>query len=1563
MATWKELGVVPDSDDDTDYERQELSPPDHPSKDHGLPEDHGSIWEVPHSSQMGDVSGEHFHNGTDMVRNEQQNNESLMSSPLSSIPDDVEEPEYLNLRESTAKALPLTQGRVESPDPLTGPDDISRSYVRITVDIPQFIDLDEPTTMPIKPSVVRSSRDIPEQLEMDLDIAEDEEQASRRAAIRYERSLRPRKPIQEHPYLLENAQYTSVLKSHGVKPIRIATASETPRRRLAEEESQEQEFENESQESVENRREDDSYQGGLGESYEAGHQVQNFTMSSSSPMGGRSPHQVREPSSQQSTAETENTSLPGDDELPSLAELVRQQVTSRRAPKRKSSPGQSPKRKRNKRNIVDSDIAVPAKFIPVDVYDLSSSPTPNPSKEPADDVPTAVGNEQRQYHDWEIGSVLSILSDEPSLLPKQQRRKRRSATPPPPLVQIDDDESSAERPTENQSSSDSESGSEIVRHAGRRLRGVLPASWLRLDQQVNRQKERQSLTDRRSDHSPDKSQRRGVARPRIADPNSSTTPAFFFEDSGDEELSQQISPDDLPQVFKRPMALPAEFPQGDLFDDNDSVIEDNSIDPMMPSKSRQTYKPQHTLTHKIKRRKKPLGTNVADQFANRQRQPRITTHFDRSGNVARSRSDKQQKQSRSKKKHTRKPASAQQPIRAPLLSILDVIQPDAPQFLRIAARAAKRKRNLGKSSPSKKIINFGMRSDNIDAMSVLVDWRRGNIQPRVKIDSSTHHPAFSKRTALRQISTNIQPSRGSMGCKAGSTGIRTLTRHVSANGSVRYRSRDPLDLDANGQNLTGQPFTRVSSTTVAMSARPAQLEMDAAEHSGQVGFHAKKHALDVVFRRLGKVTTVRSNVRRGIYLRESPILDNSNPDPAPRVNDEAIDSPPPLFTQKSRRIRKVNKPTWVDINAAQYVHANDPLPLEIAAASVEEVGARGKLRGLGEFGTQYTQHFEVFPLDSGTFFHESTLIGQGCLEIAAEGKFLESLKQTRPQTSFSFGDRTLLWGPWDDQVSSELGILMDWILEELNEPVIEIDLPSNPAANSAITSILNYLQKSLSFSGQTDHKPFILRIIEIFEQFCERVESLTLSESRRYSEKVQIVGVLDRTLVSILTVLQICHHSPSLLSESFVVEQLLQKVAKASVRLLLDIGLEDVTKLYNSLNSVFRERGIRCDQSITQSWVIVIRVLDIARIPRTTFWEILYSVMGTAKVIDTLDVTEYEIMWRNLFTLLPLSEFDNLGIVHSGRRHRIPIDGWLFPQQMLRHVFQLYTENSQQSPSFNNYCRTLVSRCHYLVEQWGWRKCSGIIGVIFDFFGSQDLRHLRNEESYSSPHFLEELGGNPSLGVEPQDRCFHIFLKLLALVITRLAQYGLVNDIRNLVARTIPNHNRQYLKEQGIRHHDLAALRNHHDLLCTLFWAAPRDLRPPPQLIQQLVMPASSHKEACLINLRAWNQIARFIASSPEDHNLLPTLATWQNDVFQQLVQQFDSIASDMQQQFLALSKDASTNISSAMLESIISMNKRAVVDVLHFSVKASLDVMKFSQSLDSSLFSLNPCTYSLNDK
>lgn len=1554
MRNWRELGEVPDSDDDSfdDTEFHDNDLPEQlpkndvdgaPGKGDGVHTAYAKdddIWDVPSSSpRQSSPSLPTFHG---------QASQLLSQPPWSAQPIRKKRDALTALPPSSENGADTPASSAENGHHTTTTfpqDEISTGYVRVTTpdllpSSPASI-LSRTPTPPLSPSLPRLRvSPPPASLGPPQDygqVQDEEEELSRQTAVRLERSLRPRKPIQQHPYALENAQYATFMKSHGVKPIRVVQGPRQERGE-AEEDSQDQEFQaEESQEG--------SAQGlaGLEDSGPILFDDDEDELALTPSLPKTSPHgQGLRTSSQQTGADhTDATSL-SDDEFPTLERLHPMSAKKRqRILKRQRSQLLSSTQRKRPRFVPDSSSqGSPQRptFIqppPPTIWDLSSSP---PDPPPLETPPPQFGAAPR--------------------LPAQRRPRKPDPSvrePASTAASLDDGDADAPIAIDEDTQSDlgdgdltdstdsSGSESEVVRQNIRRIRGVLPASWLRIDQQQNKPAARDARR-RSPEPSPDRNIRRGVALPRqgLSRP-SSTAPLMLFEsDESEDELPRREGPADEPAHITPSAIFTVE-------DDGASVVEEDTIDWMLPGRKRAG---SHSTSSRMKKKQKQSETQSvfkgrADHLS---RQPKITQVLNRSKHGAASTSAK--RDSITQRRHHGGAMSnrraGKRATTPPLLSILDVVEPDAPRFVKIAARSVKNKANLGKASPSKKVISLATRSDNVDALSVLRDWKSGKTKPKVTAPPPKKPAKPKNRPALREISTN--PTARPRGAQP-----QKLARQSSLAAFVRVGEGNEL--------LTPQPqpssALKPSEPFQArdLNLHPAQLEEDESEDKRR-RLNARKRKLDAFYRR--RRTEVDASTESGLaqnldvnFTLQEPLVHERHTDVHVVPDTEEVSAPTIREKTDARsRFRKRHRPQRVDPEAPQYARANDPLPVDFSVVEPQEHHPPDKLKGLGPYGTQYTHHFEIFPLDRGVFFHESTIIGRGLLRDAVDAGLSDRIRHQRPTVSLLLDGRPLRWGPWNDNTSSELGILVDWVTEQLVAS-LTTDESTGRKAVEAADFVLGYILRSLSVQSDVEEKAFVSRYLEVFSSFVSRFESIEWSTVPIGARRTQL-EVAARICLSMLAVRSLSQSSSSDFMQSMKLDELLKQSATATIRRLVECGTEDLRTLYADLQrATFRERGIRPDHFIANCWVAMIGLLEAASIPRSSFWDVTQAVMLSRRAAPDSDVQVFERLWHDMFTLLPLCEVDSSGLLVSGIRHTAPVEGWTLPQQLLKRVFQLYQANPRQPPGFIDYCRSLVTRCHFLVEQWGWRKCTGVIGTIFDFFGSQSLGHLRNEEVYKSPRFLEELDRRPSLSIEPEDRCFHIFIKLLALTIQRLRGLGRVNDIKNLVARTLPNHNRQYLKEDTIHQHDLAALRNHHDLLCTLFWVSPPDLRPAVHLIEKLVVPGSAHKEACLINVRAWNQLARFMISNGEGGAAFRPLAAWRNNVFNQVLDQYLSAASDIEQQFRALSSEAS-GISKAFRDEMVAKNKATALDVLHCLGKASLDVLQRAPTLAAALYALN---------
>ncbi|KAJ9157041.1 hypothetical protein NKR19_g3915 [Coniochaeta hoffmannii] len=516
MRNWKELGEVPDSDDESldNPESQDEIHEEQPVANQNVddiqpaPKQH-DVWDIPPSpKEQGQdqvprgVDGEKptcaepaapkssvddicdlpvvppevveqtTSHDLDRQPPEPADFDGPPFSPLSSPPsdiDDIDDIDELGILPSAPATVGLRDRTVGNNGTTTATrpsitfeeDEISTPYVTITAPLPG-----RPVSR-MSPSTPASTTSERSPLVAHLADATTSDPASdwAEAPASGRRSLRPRKPIQQHPYLLESVQYAHVMKSHGVRPVRVVIPEASPVRRAGDDDSQDREFEGQSsEERMDERPADmtDESQPILFDDLDNDRDELGF-----SPSPPRtSPRNMLQNSSQRSDADrTDNTSVLEDD-FPTIEELVRRPSKPKaRTLKRQLSAKLLPKSKRANRRLMSS--AEPSSP-PVGGYrhvslDPPSSPAASGPVAPSQDL--GVGGTPGFSH----GS--HAITTAPLAAPLR-RDPSTSSRLRPPVVDLtahggDDDSSGSEM---SSSSSGSKSGSEVVRRNGKRIR-------------------------------------------------------------------------------------------------------------------------------------------------------------------------------------------------------------------------------------------------------------------------------------------------------------------------------------------------------------------------------------------------------------------------------------------------------------------------------------------------------------------------------------------------------------------------------------------------------------------------------------------------------------------------------------------------------------------------------------------------------------------------------------------------------------------------------------------------------------------------------------------------------------------------------------------------------------------------------------------------------------------------------------------------------------------------------------------------------------------------------------
>ena len=1342
------------------------------------------------------------------------------------------------------------------------------------------------------------------------------------------RSLRQRNPIQLHPYQIESEKYRQVLKARGLKPLRIAQM-EAEASKARDPESQNQEYDAEDSQLNEWAEDDPT---------------------SSSPL-------ATQDTTGSASQNPRETIVLGDDELPDLSTLLRNpSITyiSNGYKRRKRIP---PSFKMPKGSIPDRGLDNPAH--PVDpalgdkdhVFDVplspphSDSPTPSkvtrrfkprfryPRRSSPPALPTPVTSSEPRRR-----AFLDLTED-----------RREGHDSPQRISTAGQDESS-----DLSGTSSSEEPSSEIHLAQRKIRGVLPASWLKLDLKSQKTKAR-THQDRHSSLSPEKANlQRGVARPVAF--GAGKSPALSklqqgpIEIFGDERSSSDN--DDQQGVIqaKQNKDLPDEDVDTFLTSRWGEAAEDDRIDAMLPTATRERarYRKEEATQRKLgsfEGQSRSGSGKLPKQRVRRSDQPRITEKLV-------------------------KAAKRKAAVHPPRLSILDAhVTPESsqmpvPPFLKIASRTARARKDKGRHSPSRKYLRLATEQDDNDTNETLRDWREGTIAPTL----NDHFDHSAPRLALYPRSANSTlPSTAPDGLKspkqsrlplAQSSSVRThstmkwprkvqtsLEHSLEKQSSHGYDSNDaPEDVRmARIDNKAQKKGQIISNLQVPSDMRPATLEI-------LPGQPDQIHAKTLFERDLSRINRFDNesglpNVLRMFNRDESTraVAQSMHPNDQrgkPSItNVEAPRRRSIIHRKKKRRPKHKEISTSWSSQPCAAIDVDD-FSDEPPFACESRIGSRNVLLGLRPFGTRYSDTCNVAPLPTGTCFHGASVLGSGI--------FARSLRPADPNVHNSargylvrtYDQRTFRWGAWNDTVSSELGELICLITQAIQDAWVhgDNDLTARRSrqAISMLKDIIAYFADHVSFLDDIDRVACVQRSKLLISTIFDEVVQRSTDETKSYIHGIPewhshfLLQVSTLNLILVNSLYQLGKHE----LVSAQPQQDMQLVLRKSAQLTLELALNGeqafeacITHLKHATtaNYIIGEQ-----QHAIEAFIVAHHVVSQHQELRAMTLGIAQSKVSPMSPEGLFDIQIVEQCWQKLFTLLPFLEFDTKGVLETGRRFKMTFENWTLVKRLIGPILEVSLENPRgQAPSFNAYCRTVFGRCLHLIDGWGWRRCEAIIGTLFDFFARNNLAHLRNEESHGSPLFLNQLDKDPPLTAQPEDRGFHILLKIIGSGIKHMLQVYPEKKVRDIVWRLMPNHGRFHPKEESIRQEDLDALRNHHDLLCTLYWASPPSCRPRLSVIRNLVNLETSHREACHINIRAWFNLVKFQLSTDEPVESLGSFAEWHDDLLCQILRQHTLARTEAEDHVISAQHDGGLTVSKELLESTIARNQRQVEGIL----------------------------------
>ncbi|KAK9457896.1 Mus7/MMS22 family-domain-containing protein [Dipodascopsis uninucleata] len=989
-----------------------------------------------------------------------------------------------------------------------------------------------------------------------------------------------------------------------------------------------------------------------------------------------------------------------------------------------------------------------------------------------------------------------------------------------PVIDTSDGEGSDSYLAEDdEGDADSASQSLELEHFKKRLRGVLPPSFLTLERSNELQLQRRTPNQMIQ---PVNVQRKGVARKKFGRSRLSSDIKYRIDESD--------SDNDLAILFSRPLThdnapktlAPSAQIVGQQVNDSQGIEVDNGIDYMVPRSRSST--------------RSTCGEGARKRYS-------------RSINT----------------RHNKKLQKIMNSDNPSSIGVLDAYIAELretpgkrmPLFLRVGVREASRRTSAGRTTLKRKLFVFDDDDDNKIVADVVKRWRNGtheafktaNLERRkigelyraIRIsDDKRAQLTLHERRSRRQSQGIIAIVPGTIPASFPSLSdphrkMRQVPKeHNSGDYAIRrYNQR----IDRFFEKL---PSIRSAST-------PSYTNSDL---QGKMRSSSKKRSMS---RKTRKESLGRPQQR--VKLQQRPTFVN--------LDDRSI------IEQMSSVITSPRLPALSAVSSLTKVpgRVSEDNPIPTVHGNVIEEFSFPVLN--------FSVNFDVLPLRDNIRFSPSTLIGRGVLDKALHTDAGSEDRKSIEMISFYFEDQNILfsWRTVNDQVTDEFikgfTILVDWAISEQHneEELVESRLSQ---AYEFCIFLSNFLRLNLRretydniISFASALKRLTVRVMELFTDFH--------GSSRGYSRlSFYLLGFQLLYLYQIYAILQSAHadYSHLILDREFV------SIGKIFVQVLLKYGFDD---LYRFLR-VYRNRidhQISSDSYFVELWIMAINTFDkgntLSSSTIPSFWECLADILDVKTLSSSFNVDKIERIWYAIFSMCPLYQFDTCGLTHNERYREY----WPIVEEVMESLYQIPLHHTM-SKEFSSYCRACFSRCLTLILTWKWHGVKSVATKMYQFFAKRrKLETLEADILAGFPDFL--LDSKDTLELSSSDTVFHIFLKYLAALIRDISRGPKAKTILpGLIGFVTPLSGKMYPRTAELRLNDLDALENNYSLLLTLFWAAPSNLRPPIGHLRDVIILRESHAQARILSVKAWYYLTRLQLSGNED---LTETGDWYQDL------------------------------------------------------------------------------------
>lgn len=1187
------------------------------------------------------------------------------------------------------------------------------------------------------------------------------------------RSFRQRNPLQLHPYSLEAAKYQMEWQQRGLRPVRLPPSHE-------------------SQLAAKVRTADNSQSVTLTSSQEP------RSVSTSSPV--RLPRDNDESKSQSPIRGTrptysspieETTTWENVDELPDLKDIFGATSFGTLSAQKRPTPSVDiPRRRRSsplgQRRTNNSE----------SIFDLPPSP-PQPQGRSSTAGPSPSIREQAKSS----GALLTPLLF-------SSRRKKRM---------IVDVSSSAEDSSDDVDApldvrSDREEPKSFL-HIRKKIKGVLPASWIKLDarQQTARPPGTQAAV-----RSPEKRLAKGVARhvsPRTR--ASSQRPSIPLAFSSGEESDESQHAAQAKEA--RPIALDALF-DGDadtlMIDD---VMEEDVVDPMLPRAQRSSNdKPR-------KKRQKRLSDSW---LANRQ--PRRSRALP--GTVPATREEiRHRDPARSKRKQkTRRPVQITI-LDAPGLTSLD--RSEQTRFLRVAARPRRTSRRARPQNPEQKFFQLPTTEDTNEVNVELHNWRK------------------TRSTGRNLHSADLERYTGSNNVRAGDT--RTQRSRVHGMPSVQ-RSRD---ISSTIQYLKASTASTLARMNVSSAAdQPVQSISHARLQPGFVSWHGNRAGSGKFWTRTVSRPTPLELPAGPAVTRGSRAVQSANEfSTLLPLEDAGVDlerrntrvQPRPKKPAVPRRITAVSAVSSICDKSGRA--DTDAVSSTDHALDTGSISSHAHQALLAKAASRAAANVEQVQAD--TSLNISPFVNEGRLDSV-----LNAREDRQWYTRHSIQLQTKLWTCQSQQEmlsschTSQTHNFIQTILDEAVDSIAsKAGSGEQERSISSLETLVDYFEQSLTFSD-------LDQAVRFSGQMLQDVDAtLTYFQSQRAGTNPDTdMRLLTRLMALVVKVRQIPYANLNELDTAH--SRVLERAATMLLRMLL--GNSNLIYLKDVVDAI-QDHLPDAARTLLESWIIFLHTAaTFGNRPGGSINKLI------GDVVD--DIYGDNSLVRLALTLLLEQSFRTLGRM-SASGILVPMastvrEPWQLIGPAMRPFLESYTAGELTHVHAPQLGLNAVSLCVSLAQQSSWTVPDALLQLLFKHYGKNDMLELFVAPKTSTA--ITRITATPTSKAKLTD--YEMFLQLIATSLQQKAadlakaNYSATKQtkILGLVFSLIPNNSRTMNEQDDVENAVYMTMANTYGLYATLYGTAPRGCRPRLSHIENLLDFSTSHAQIRDLTIAAWTRMS-----------------------------------------------------------------------------------------------------------